>query len=54
MVDEYMAAQLSKPQSDRSEDIQLWQQYRDWHTNHIVQNKPYVAIDYEKVLRNVL
>lgn len=54
MVDEYMAAQLSKPQSDRSEDIQPWQQYRDWHRDRIVQNKPYVAIDYERILRNVL
>lgn len=54
MVDEYVAAQLSKPQSDCSEDIQLWQQYRDWYKDHIVQNKPYVAIDYERILRNVL
>lgn len=54
MVDEYVAVQLSKPQSDCSKDIQLWQQYRDWYRDRIVQNKPYVAIDYEKVLRNVL
>lgn len=53
MVDEYMAAQLSKPQSDRSEDIHLWQQYRDWYRDRIVQNKPYVTIDYERVLKSV-
>ena len=54
MVDEYVAVQLSKPQSDRSKDIQLWQQYRDWYRDHIAQNKPYVAIDHERILRNVL
>ncbi len=54
MVDEYIAAQLSRPQSDRFEDIQLWQQYCDWHRDGIIHNKPYVTIDYKRVLESVL
>lgn len=54
MVDEYMAAQLSKPQSGRAEDIRQWRQYRDWHRDRIVRNEPYAAIDTQKVLGSVL
>lgn len=53
MVDEYIAAQFSKPQNGSSEELQRWRQYRDWHRDRIVRNEPYAAIDYEKVLESV-
>lgn len=53
MVDEYVAAQLSRPQNGSVEDFQWWQQYRDWFRDRIASGRPYVQMDIRKILSSL-
>jgi len=49
MIDEYVAAQSYWP--EESGDLRQW--YSDWYKERIVNNLPYVSIDYNKVVGSI-